>query len=147
MFGKYHYLSQNHNNAARVYIATANGMICAFCSVLPFPHYKIKNAWKAHRTVVLPDFQGVGIGHTVSSMVGELLLSQGKRFLSVTSHPAFIHSRKNDPRWRVGRFGRITGGKNPKSKIHNNPQNTQAQSNGRITVSFEYMGNNTVKTP
>lgn len=95
---------------------------------------------------MFPDYQGIGIGHVVSSLVGEIMLKEGKRFLSVTSHPAFIHSRQKDPRWRMGRVGRITGGGISTSVIHNQPGNSQVQSNGRLTASFEYMGEKSVKS-
>ena len=42
IFKKHHYLSHSHNNAARVFVATLDGKLCAFMSILPFPHPKKK---------------------------------------------------------------------------------------------------------
>lgn len=73
IFRKHHYLSHTFNKAARVYIATIDGDICAFSSVLPFPHPRKKDTCRGHRMVVLPDYQGLGIGLTLGNFVGELL--------------------------------------------------------------------------
>src|SRR5262249_45343918 len=38
--------------------------------------------WAEHRTVCLPDFQGVGIGNTLSEFVASLFVATGKRYCS-----------------------------------------------------------------
>ncbi|MCM1217621.1 MAG: GNAT family N-acetyltransferase, partial [Lachnospiraceae bacterium] len=121
------------NHAARVFIATCNGDLCAFCAVLPFPHPKKKNTWKEHRSVVLPDFQGVGIGTVFTDAVAELFAQEGKTFISTTSNPAMIHSRAKNKKWRTTRIGRVSGGvRTAKLKA--------SFSTNRLTVSFEYIG-------
>ena len=136
MFSKYHYLSHCHNNAARVFIATVNVDICGFCSVLPFPHPKLKNHYKEHRTVIFPDYQGAGIGHLMSNTVAEILKNNQKEFISTSSNPAFINSRKNDKKWIITRIGRLSSGG---GKIQNKNKKDSTSSN-RITVSFKYIG-------
>ena len=136
MFSKYHYLSHSHNNAARVFITTLNNNIVGFCSVLPFPHPILKNHWKGHRTVILPDYQGIGLGHLLSTNIAELLKAEGKGFLSTSSNPAFINSRKNDKNWIITRVGRTSTGS---GKIQNKNKKGSTSSN-RITVSFKYIG-------
>lgn len=136
MFRRYHYLSHSHNNAARVFIATIDDVICGFCSALPFPHPHLKNHWREHRTVVLPDFQGIGIGHRLANNVAEILKQNNKGFISTSSSPAFINSRKRDNKWiitRIGRTGRGSG------KIQNKNKKGSTSTN-RITVSFKYVG-------
>ena len=132
MFSKYHYLSHSHNNAARVFIATLNDNIVGFCSILPFPHPKLKNCWKGHRTVIFPDYQGIGIGNILTTNVAQILKQNGKGFISTTSSPAIINARQNDKRWILTRVGRTSVSKNGKQK-----GNT---SSNRITVSFKYVG-------
>lgn len=138
MFSKYHYLNHNHNNAARVFIATLNNEIVGFCSVLPFPHPKLKNHWKGHRTIILPDYQGIGIGHLLSNNIAEILKKDNKGFISTSSNPAFINSRKNDKKWIITRIGRTGIGSN-NGKIQNKIKKGSTSSN-RITVSFKYIG-------
>lgn len=138
MFSRYHYLSHTHNNAARVFIATMNDIACAFCSVLPFPHPKLKNHWKEHRTVVLPDFQGIGLSKILTNNVAEILKRDGKWFISTTSNPAMINSRVNDDKWITTRIGRTSRGSDT-GKIQNKYKKGSTSAN-RITVSFKYKG-------
>ena len=99
MFSKYHYLSDSFNIAAKVFICFANDNLCGFCAALPSPLPKIKNVYREHRTVVLPDFQDVGIGHKFSNWVAEYFIKHGKRYISTTSNPALIHARCKDAKW------------------------------------------------
>jgi len=136
MFSKYHYLSHSHNNAAKVFLLFVNDELCGFCSVLPFPHPKLKDHWKEHRTVVLPDYQGIGLGNRLSNEVAEIMKTNNKGFISTSSNPAFIVSRAKDPRWIVTRKGRTSSGS---GKIQNKNKKGSTSSN-RITVSFKYVG-------
>ncbi len=138
MFSKYHYLSHSHNNAARVFLLAVNDEIAGFCSVLPFPHPKLKNHWKEHRTVMFPDYQGVGLGNKLSNNVAEILKKNGKGFISTSSNPAFIFSRSNDKNWIITRKGRTSSGSGS-GKIQNKNKKGSTSSN-RITVSFKYVG-------
>jgi len=131
MFSKYHYLSHTHNNAARVFILTVDDVICGFSSAMAFPHPYKKNFWREHRTVIMPDYQGIGLGHRLSNSIGEILKLNGKGFISTTSNPSLIYSRLKDERWIATRKGRI---KKPISK-----NNVQGESScNRITMSFQY---------
>lgn len=133
IFKKHHYLSYNFNPAARVFIATCNGDLCAFSAVLPLPHPIKKHTWKEHRTVVLPDFQGVGIGTAFSDAIAQMLQDELKTYICTTSNPAMIHSRANNPKWRTTRIGRVSGGVRT-AKLKG------SFSTNRLTVSFEYIG-------
>ena len=48
-----------------------------------------RKAYREHRTVVLPDFQGLGIGPRISDTVAQFYLDQGKRYFSKTAHIRF----------------------------------------------------------
>ncbi len=144
IFKKYHYLSHNFNKAARVFVCTCDGKIAGFCAVLPFPHPKLKNRWRGHRTVVLPDYQGVSIGSQFTSFIAELFKKEGKVYISTTSNPAMIFARVNDKKWKTTRISRTsTGGEN--SLIQNKHKKGSTSSN-RITVAFEYIGEIDQKT-
>ena len=140
MFKKYHYLNHSFNNAARTFIATVNGEICGFSSVLVFAHPKVKNTWRGHRTVILPDFQGIGLGSIMTNEIGEILRSEGKTFITTTSNPALIYSRKKDPKWICTRHGRSSSG-SLGGKIQNKFKKGSTSAM-RITVSFKYVGDN-----
>lgn len=129
MFSRYHYLSHSHNNAARVYIATVDDNICGFCSVLHFPHPKVKNMKRVHRLVILPDYQGIGIGGLLLNRIGEHVKKEEDRFVIMTSAPSLIYILKNNNDWRCIRYGRVSEAKNGVLE--------GTTSKNRITASFE----------
>lgn len=134
LFRGHHYLTANIHKAARCFVATWRGAPVAFTSYIHFPHPKVVGAKREHRTVVLPDYQGVGIGNAMSEWLGEHLRAKGLRFLSTTSHPAMIRHRHRSPRWRVNRIGHT-------SPVYSNTKSLlKTQSCSRITAGCEYVG-------
>jgi len=63
LFKQHHYLSQDLNQSSKCFIALFNDKPVAFLAVLPFPSGYVKKAFRGTRTVVIPDFQGLGIGY------------------------------------------------------------------------------------
>ena len=55
---------------------------------------------RAHRTVVLPSWQGLGIGSHISDAAGELHLRAGGEYFGQTVHPAFGGYRDRSPLWK-----------------------------------------------
>ena len=108
MFAKHHYLSHSHNNAANVFIATVNDEIAGFISVLHFPHPISKNIKKVHRLVILPDYQGAGIGIKFLNEIGKFYKKQKQRYTIVTSAPSLIFALKKSSIWICKQFGRNT---------------------------------------
>lgn len=127
LFSRYHYLSHEHNNAARVFIGRIDGKIAAFCSVQHFPHPVTKNYKKIHRLVVLPDYQGIGIGLVMLQHVAQSFIGQGFRIGITTSSPPLIESLKRNPDWPC------------KSIKRQGPHGSgMVASNDRLTVTFEF---------
>ena len=148
LFRGHHYLSRDINDSAQCFVATWNGNPVAFTSYMHFPHATARNIKREHRTVVLPDFQGVGIGNRLSDWLGGWLVSQGWRFRSVTSHPSMIAYRSRSLLWRRESLGFMTQ-HTAKHKSMNGGiglSKTQASamkrssSANRLTASFEYVG-------
>jgi GNAT superfamily N-acetyltransferase len=129
MFAKYHYLSSDHNNAASVYVALANDEIAGFLSVFHFPHPKCDNIKKVHRLVVLPDYQGIGIGKIMLNEIGKIYKEKGFRFTISTSAPSLIFGLGKDKKWRCSFLGRKKAGINSILK--------RTSSQNRIIASFE----------
>ena len=138
VFAKYHYLSHSHNNAARVFVATLNGDLCAFVSLLYFCHPKVKDVYRVHRIVTLPDYQGIGIGSRTLDYIAHLQRHQNKRTTICTSNPAMIMSLKKSQLWRASRCSRESSGSG--SGIIQNRNIKGSTSCARITASFEYIG-------
>lgn len=136
IFKGHHYLSADMNKAARVLLATINDDPVAMTAALAFPHPVLKNTWREHRTVVLPDYQGVGIGNRMSEAMGDLMLSEGKTFISTTSHPSMINHRLKSTKWvMTSKPKRQSGGCATAEKSL-----LKTDSKNRLTCSFRYVG-------
>lgn len=99
IFSKHHYLSYKINKSCNAWVVIWNEKIIGFTSVIAYPSGTIKNAWRGHRTVILPEFQGLGIGNKVSNMIGQMLVNNGYRFFSKTSHPSMGLHREKSKLW------------------------------------------------
>ena len=99
-FSAHHYLTASLNPSARCWIAKWDGVVVGFSSALPFPNGHFRSAWREHRTVVLPDFQGLGIGPRLSDALARLFVLDGCRFFSKTAHPRLGAYRDASPLWR-----------------------------------------------
>lgn len=127
MFSKHHYLDHKHNNAANCYVCYINDNPAGFISVMPQPG-TVKNLWRIHRLVVLPDYQGIGIGLKILNDISELYKLDGKKVSIVTSAPSLLNALNRDNKWRCNSFGK-KGGVNF-GKI--------TSTTNRISASFRY---------
>jgi len=100
MFKNHHYLSGEINKASSCTIAEINGYPVAFTASLAFPFKGCRNAWRESRLVVLPDFQGIGIGNAVSEAIAQMYLDNGCRYFSKTTNPRCGEHRDHSSLWR-----------------------------------------------
>lgn len=130
MFRKYHYLDTNLNTSAKCYCMTVNNKLAGFMAIIHFPH-PIKCYKKVHRLVILPDYQGIGLGKLFLNEIGKML---NYAFAITTSQPALINCLKKSKKWICTRNTRNTGsiGKELNKTL----------SNKRITTTFVYKGEN-----
>lgn len=129
LFRPHHYLSHSHSQSAVCFLATWRGRPVGFSSWLPFMG-KGPPSRREHRTVCLPDFQGVGIGNALSSHIASMWAGLGFKARSTTTHPGMIASRKRSPLWEMHRepsFAGVSEGKH-------------AHSVSRLTAGFTYVG-------
>lgn len=134
LFKEFHYLSASHNNAAHKYIAEINGYPVAWCSVLHFPHPKVKNVKRIHRIVVKPDYQGIGVGGAFMQQICKIYKEQGYRLRLVTSAPSFINGLSKSKNWSMTR---------KPSRLKNTAKTgvlAGSTSDARLTASFEFIG-------
>lgn len=133
LFRGHHYLSADANKSAIYYVAFIFGEPVAMVAVIPFPHPTIRRAWREHRVVVLPDYQGIGIGNRLSDFVGDIMIRENKKYFSTTSHPSLVNSRVRSPRWSMIR---------KPSRILQSATTMRgmASSCNRLSASFRYLG-------
>jgi GNAT superfamily N-acetyltransferase len=135
-FAKHHYLSESLNKAAHCYMALWEGQLVGFVASLAYPSGTVQNAFREHRLVVHPDYQGFGIGPRLSEAIANHYVSNGKRYFSKTSHPRLGEYRDNSPVWKPTSKNHMkrTDGMNleGKSRWSINPE--------RWSYSHEYIG-------
>lgn len=128
LFAPHHYLTDTINPAAQCWLATIDDRPAAFTSWL---HYFGSGppAKREHRTVCLPDFQGVGIGNALSSTLASMWTALGFLARSTTTHPGMIASRNRSHLWTLTRSPGLLGNKD---KV--------AHATTRLTAGFKYIG-------
>lgn len=135
MFKGHHYLSADIHRSATCFVGLWHDRPVVFTAVLYFPHPKVRNFRREHRTVVLPDFQGAGIGNAMSEAIADHYTQQGNRYISVTSHPAMVWHRNRSPLWITTKdlsHSSVRG-------INCNPA-SRHPATGRLCARFEYIG-------
>ena len=126
-------MSTNLNKSAHCYIAYFDKNPVAFFAVLHFPHPHVKNFKRGHRLVVLPDYQGLGIGHILSSEIAKIYAQEGYRFIITSSTKSLYNQRKKDDNWMIVRKGRVTRGST-------NTELKKSLSVNKLTYSYEFIG-------
>jgi energy-coupling factor transporter ATP-binding protein EcfA2 len=129
LFRPHHYLSHALAPSAVCFLATWRDRPVAFSAWLPFVSPGAP-ARREHRTVTLPDYQGVGIGFALSSFCASLWKALGYRALSTTTHPAFIAARCRSKDWRLRR----------KPAFARAGRDRIRHATTRLTTGFEYIG-------
>lgn len=133
-FRQHHYLNSHLHKSSHCFAGTIQEKPAAFTAVISFPH-SIRPGWREHRTVCLPDFQGVGIGNAMSEFVAGCFRATGKPYFSTTSHPAMIRHRARSRNWRMNRCPSRTAPH--RGKGHALARSTAIH---RLTAGFEYVG-------
>ncbi len=100
-FAEHHYLSRDINPTSRCWIAQWNDSVVGFAASIAMPCGSVKNAYRGHRTIVLPEYQGLGIGVRLSDLIAAIHKAEGLRYFSRTTHPRMGQYRQAHPElWR-----------------------------------------------
>lgn len=134
IFQQHHYLSTKLHRSAQCFLGSVDGRPAVFTAVIGFPHPH-RPGMREHRTVCLPDFQGLGLGSRMSEFVASLYRTRGYRFFSTSGHPAVIaHRRRAKGLWIMRRAPGL---------VHDGRAGTKmkaTRSTNRVTAGFEYVG-------
>ncbi len=128
LFAGHHYLSHALMPAAICWMATWKERSVAFSAWVPF-YGKGPGTRREHRTVTLPDYQGIGIGNVLSATIASLWKGLGHRAISTTTHPGMIRARLRSRLWRMTRRPSLAG--------HGD---VMKHASTRLTAGFEYIG-------
>lgn len=109
VFSEHHYLSSEINKSAHCWLlVNESNTLCGFASAIPFPSRDLRNAWRGHRTVILPDFQGMGLGSKLSNAVAKMYYDKGCRYFSKTAHPKLGEHRNNSELWKPTSMNQVS---------------------------------------
>lgn len=133
-FARHHYLSHTLHAASHCYGAWIGDECVAFNCHIPFPHPQRKNIRMGHRLVVLPDYQGLGIGLRFDDWLGQMLYRKGYRYHKTISHPALIASYLKSPRWEL-----LPGSNKPTRGGAKRLRKTMQSTRKLATRSFRYV--------
>lgn len=143
VFREHHYLSAEMNKAATVYTIYWDNVLIGMFSILNQPSGSYKYAFRVHRIVVLPDYQGLGMGTKILDYFGNMHINNGHKFFLRTTHMRFGRHCRNSLTWIEGGSScKISnaGGVTHEKKYKNYDRK-------RKPYSFEYMGQDCATKP
>ncbi len=131
LFKEHHYLSAEINKSSFCFVGCIDSVPVVFDSWLPFfgRTSSGKKAMRGHRTVCLPDYQGIGLGNALFTEIAKMWAGLGYDVFSCTAHPAEINKRIKSGEWKLNAQGRTA----PDKKIKNRATN-------RLTSRFTFVG-------
>lgn len=134
VFREHHYLTKEFNKGAFVYLITLDNKVIGFNSILNQPSGTNKFCFRTHRLVILPDYQGLGIGTKFEEFLGETILKQGGKLYLRTTHLRFGRHCNTSKKWIATSRNLVIRDKNT------NPKKYKTLDCSRKAYSFEYVG-------
>ncbi|VTR96786.1 ABC transporter ATP-binding protein [Tuwongella immobilis] len=147
IFAPHHYLSHRINPAAVCFLALHRGEPIGFSAWIN--HFSTQGGKREHRTVVMPDWQGVGVGMAMAGTLAGMWRGLGFRATSTTTHPGLIAARYRHPHWLCTRAPSMarprrlpTSTPRPPSTRVESPRPTPMlrHATQRLTAGFRYIG-------
>jgi ABC-type ATPase involved in cell division/GNAT superfamily N-acetyltransferase len=141
LFARHHYLSESLPGVNECYVALwpdaenkEMAQPVAFCATCGLYGYKGRK--RISRIVVLPDFQGLGIGPKLMEQVAMYQQSLGFRINVTASHPAVRAYCNGSPLWKL-----VGVKKSGNRGTQSEGERKIVDSHGRAIASFEFAGN------
>ena len=99
-FKKHHYLTAEVNKSCKFLLFEWNNKPIGIVAVLNTPRKGIPNGMAIGRIVILPDYQGLGLGSRISSFIGGVFVNNGNKLYIKTVNPALGEHFNNSKDWR-----------------------------------------------
>jgi GNAT superfamily N-acetyltransferase len=132
LFSRYHYLSHSLHKSSGQYVGFYNGKPVVFCSYIFMPNHGFSTR-KVHRLVVLPDYQGIGIGMRALDITAKIERATHGYVGITTSLNGFAKSLMRNDQWEL-----ISAGHQAINKY--NKWAVQSSSANRNTYNFRWTG-------
>lgn len=81
--------------------------IIGFCAILHQPHPKNKKLKRCSRLVILPDYQGIGLGTKFLECIAKKYKTEGFDFSIITSAKNMILKLNSSQKWKMTRYNAI----------------------------------------
>ena len=99
-FKDFHYLTSEINKASFCWIMHIENKLVGFVSVLTLPGIKgFPKAYREHRLVIHPDFQGLGLGKLLTEYIGQVFLDKNIAYYCKTAHSKLGEYRQKSSKW------------------------------------------------
>lgn len=134
-FSRHHYLSAEISAKSKVFVGFYEGQPVGMVAVIHYPHPS-GLYYREHRTVVLPDFQGIGIGNRLSELVASAFAATGRKYFASTLHPAHVQHRFRSSLWSVERKNACK----KRSRVSKGIGVGKSSASKRTIYSFRYVG-------
>jgi hypothetical protein len=131
-FKKHHYLTEDLNKAFNLLLFEWKGKPVGIVVYKSQPTGAVPNGYGLSRTVILPDYQGMGIGSIISEFTASILVNKGKRVFTKTVNPALGEYRERSSVFRPT-------SKNRKIRKDSNTDKA-AKRLARASYCYEYIG-------
>lgn len=132
IFKKHHYLTESVNKGCKFFLFEWNNIPVGIVALTSLPSGTVKNAYRLSRTVVLPDFQGLGIGSKISEFVSAIT---NGRVYTKTVNPALGEYRNKSDKWRPT----SKNGKKLRGQSKDKQENVWTTKT-RVSYCYEYVG-------
>lgn len=148
-FKKHHYLSDDVSRSCHFYTAYIGNRPVAFLAIIHRTCRDIRSYWGESRLVVIPEFQGLGIGIALSEAIADEYKKRGLRYFAKTSHPSLGEYRNSSSKWRatstnmVKRTSYLKDGKARLQRGFGKTEESIYRDAKRICYSHEYIGSPT----
>ena len=119
IFKKHHYLTENVNKSCKFLLFTWNDKPVGIVAMINQPRKGCPNGFAISRVVILPDFQGMGLGTKICEFSASLFVAQGGKVYIKTINPALGVYHNNSDIWRAtsmnGKIRSSNGAKSDKN--------------------------------
>lgn len=134
-----------------MYLAYWDGVLVGMASCIYMPSGMLKYAWRQHRLVILPDYQGLGFGTKINDFLAEYFVSRGQKYFIRTTHMRLKNHLSKLTTWKeTSTSGQLRSTKRIDrefKKQEDGEARTGIVGDRRIASSFEYMGEDYATKP
>ena len=138
IFKKHHYLSAKIHRNAQCFVGYWEGIPIAFVAHMHFINNRLFKTKTAHRAVVLPDYQGAGIGNQLMTFIASAVTGAGFDYIGRGANHAMVYTGAKSKKWKMIRKPEVSLRKNPKR--NKSEKHVIGNHIGRMVATFRYIG-------